>query len=159
MSESLDRDLLEVLLSSTEEAVVCFRQDGTILLWNSAAERLYGYTQKEMTGKQVFSLLPLDELPAFLALLAEPLDTEQGREAAIRTNKSGQRVAVQINRSLVRRADGTVLGILEKSFPLCSESTRFFAEAHLQLLARQLPILFWTTDRFLRISSHWGPGF
>jgi diguanylate cyclase (GGDEF)-like protein/PAS domain S-box-containing protein len=158
--ESLDRDLLEVLLSSSEEAVVCFRRDGTILLWNSAAERLYGHTQQEMIGKQVFQLLPLDELPAFLALLADPaVVAEHHIEAAIRMDKAGQRVAVQIKRSLVHGSGGNLLGILEKSFPLSAESTRFFAEAHLQLLARQLPMLFWTTDRFLRITSHWGPGF
>jgi diguanylate cyclase (GGDEF)-like protein/PAS domain S-box-containing protein len=160
MSESLDRDLLEVLLSSSEEAVVCFRRDGTILLWNSVAERLYGHTQQEMIGKQVFQLLPLDELPAFLALLADPdVVAEQRTEAAIRMSKTGHRVAVQMKHSVVRGADGNILGILEKAFPLSSASTRFFAEAHLQLLARQLPILFWTTDRLLRITSHWGPGF
>src|SRR5208282_3207140 len=61
--------ILEVLLSNSEEAVVCFQLDGTILLWNSAAERLYGYAETEIIGKHASLLLPLDELPAFLEIL------------------------------------------------------------------------------------------
>jgi diguanylate cyclase (GGDEF)-like protein/PAS domain S-box-containing protein len=160
MSEILDHDLLEGLLSTSEEAVVCFRRDGTILVWNSAAEQLCGHTQPDMIGKQIFQLLPLDELPAFLAFLADPAEaTGHGAEAAIRLNRSGERVPVQIKRSVVRNRDGQILGVLEKAFPLSSESARFFAQAHLQLLAKQLPVLFWTTDRLLHITSHWGPGF
>jgi diguanylate cyclase (GGDEF)-like protein/PAS domain S-box-containing protein len=152
--------ILEVLLSNCEEAVVCFQLDGTILLWNSAAERLYGYTETEIIGKHASLLLPLDELPAFLEILHDPLLSEaRSSETTWRRNKSSLRVPVQLQRSLIRSQNGEIYGILERATPLSCQSARFSVEAHLRLLAEQLPVVFWTTDQRLRITSHWGPGF
>ncbi len=152
--------LLEVLLSNSEEAVVCFRLDGTIHLWNSAAERLYGYAESEVIGKHASLLLPLDELPSFLEILEDPLLSEaRGSETAWRKNKSDLRLPVLLRRSLIRNQNGEIHGILEKASSLSSPPARFPVEAHLRLLAEQLPVVFWTTDQRLRITSHWGPGF
>lgn len=161
MGPTFTRDsLLEALLSNSEEAVVCFRLDGTILHWNPAAERLYGYSETEIIGKHASLLLPLDELPAFLELLQNPLLTEaRGSETAWRKNKCDLRVPVQLRRSLVRAQDGEIHGILERASSLSSPSARFPVESHLRLLVEQLPVVFWTTDQRLRLTSHWGPGF
>lgn len=152
--------LLEVLVSNSEEAILCFRLDGTIHLWSPAAERLYGYVKSEITGQHASILFPLDELPSFLEVLERPdLSEVRGSEMAWRMTKSGLRVPVQLRRSLVRGQDGQILCILERASSLSSSSARFSVESHLRLLLEQLPVVFWSTDRRLRITSHWGPGF
>lgn len=152
--------LLELLLSNLEEAVVGFLPDGTIILWNAGAEQLYGYAKSDVIGQQASLLLPLDELPAFLQLLADPLRSEAlGPEIAMRKNKSGLRVPVHIKRSLLRDSNGAIQGFLERATAVTSLSARLSAEAHLRLLSEQLPVFFWTTDHHLGITSHWGQGF
>jgi diguanylate cyclase (GGDEF)-like protein/PAS domain S-box-containing protein len=152
--------VFEALLENSEEAVTCFLLDGTILLWNSAAERLYGYTQSEIVGKHASLLVPLDELPTFLELFEDPLLVESREaETAWRKKKSDVRVPVHLKRSLIRSQNGQIQGILERASSLSSPLARFSVEAHLRLLVEQLPVSFWTTDQHLRFTSHWGPGF
>ncbi len=43
--------LIEVLQSSTEFSLIATDLDGTILLWNEGARRLYGYEAEEVLGK------------------------------------------------------------------------------------------------------------
>jgi PAS domain S-box-containing protein len=81
MSTSLPSEsLLEHLLAGSDEALVGFQTDGTIVLWNRAAQDLYGYTEPEVLGKSITQLLPLYELPALEELLQSPLriDSSEG---------------------------------------------------------------------------------
>src|SRR6266480_5466224 len=55
--------LLAALLESSEDAVLTVSPDGTIETWSAGAERLYGYTAREIVGQSVRRLLPLYELP------------------------------------------------------------------------------------------------
>jgi PAS domain S-box-containing protein len=149
--------LLEAFLSNPAEAIVCFGLDGVIFLWNQAAEALYGFSQKEILGKSVSSLLPLYELPAHAIMLKDPSCAASLSDAvAERLNRSGLRVSVRIQRSPVRDARGEIVGILERSQGLAPGGSCSIAEAHLSLLVEQIPLFFWTTDLHLRVTSHWG---
>lgn len=66
-AESAADFLAGVLQASTEYAVIGLALDGTILLWNEGARRLYGYEPGEVVGR------------ANAALLRPPGDTEAGR--------------------------------------------------------------------------------
>jgi PAS domain S-box-containing protein len=55
------RDELAVLagvMQATDDAVIVTSPDGTVLRWNSGAERLYGYTAAEAVGQHVSFMLP-----------------------------------------------------------------------------------------------------
>jgi len=54
--------LLAALLESSEEALVSVSPEGLIEMWSAGAERLYGYTAREMIGEPLKRLLPLYEL-------------------------------------------------------------------------------------------------
>jgi diguanylate cyclase (GGDEF)-like protein/PAS domain S-box-containing protein len=150
--------LLEHLLAGSDEALVGFRTDGTIVLWNRAAQDLYGYTEPEVLGKSITQLLPLYELPALEELLQSPLriDSSEG-EATERLHKEGMRVPVHLQRSLIRTASGEILGILERTRTLPSAAAGTPSQTHFRLMVQQMPVVFWTTDQRLRITSHWGP--
>jgi diguanylate cyclase (GGDEF)-like protein/PAS domain S-box-containing protein len=149
--------LLEAFLSDPGKAVIGFRLDGVIFLWNQAAESLYGFPKTEVIGKSVSRLLPLYELPAHQDLLQNPTCTEPLSDAvAERLNRCGLRILVRIQRSPIRDTRGEIIGILERAHVLPPGDSCSVAEAHLHLLVEQIPLFFWTTDLRLRVTSHWG---
>src|SRR5579863_4593731 len=149
--------LLEAFLSSPAEAIVGFGLDGSIFLWNQAAEALYGFSQPEIIGKSVACLLPLYELPAHEIMLNDPSCAASLLDAvAERLNWTGLRISVRIQRLPIRNARCEIIGIVERSQALAPGSSCSVAEAHLRLLVEQIPLFFWTTDLQLRITSHWG---
>jgi diguanylate cyclase (GGDEF)-like protein/PAS domain S-box-containing protein len=150
--------LLEHLLAGSDEALIGFQTNGTIVLWNRAAQNLYGYTEPEVLGKSITQLLPLYELPALEELLRSPLriDSSEG-EATERLHKEGTRVPVHLQRSLIRTASGEILGVLERTRALPSAAAGSPSQTHFRLMVQQMPVVFWTTDQRLRITSHWGP--
>ena len=60
-----------ILESSTEYSIIGKSLDGTIVLWNEGARRIYGYEPEEVVGK------------ANCALLHVPEDVAAGRPAEI----------------------------------------------------------------------------
>jgi len=72
--------LNNILESSTEYSIIGKDLDGTILLWNEGARRIYGYETEEVVGK------------ANSSILHTPGDVEEGKpreimEAALRDGK------------------------------------------------------------------------
>jgi diguanylate cyclase (GGDEF)-like protein/PAS domain S-box-containing protein len=150
--------LLEHLLAGSDEALVGFRTDGTIVLWNRAAQDLYGFSEAEVLGKPITQLLPLYELPTLEELLESPLRIDSSEaEVTERLHKEGMRVPIHLQRSLIRTANGEILGVLERTRPLPAVAAGTAAQAHFRLMVQQMPVVFWTTDQRLRITSHWGP--
>lgn len=137
--------LLTALLDSAEEAILSVSLDGTIETWSAGAERLYGYTAREMTGQSLSRLLPLYEFSSMETLLSQTgcngcPSTELGK----RLHKNGSRILLATRRDLIRGGNGEVLGILEIARRL--ESHEAFlspAEAPLPLLMEQVPGLLW----------------
>ena len=55
MSESFD---FEALIQGAGDAIVVAGPDGTILLWNRAAERIFGHTEQEALGHSLDLIIP-----------------------------------------------------------------------------------------------------
>jgi PAS domain S-box-containing protein len=49
---------LDTITSTAHDPIIMLDQDAKVVFWNPAAERLFGYSQKEIMGKEAFSLLP-----------------------------------------------------------------------------------------------------
>jgi PAS domain S-box-containing protein len=56
-AQEVDR-LLSSIVRSTDDAIIALTPDGRILSWNPGAERLYGYSADEITGKDIKMLAP-----------------------------------------------------------------------------------------------------
>ncbi len=152
--------LLQSLVADSREAIICFHLDGTVVLWNAAAEKLYGYSAQETVGKHISLILPLYELPSINELLCNPIsESANAAETVERLHKTGARITLQIQRSPIRNEVGIVIAVLEKASSCSAEILAATAEAQLRLLTDQMPVVFWTANPRLRITSHWGSGF
>ena len=55
--------LFSAAVESSNDAIITMSLDGTITGWNSAAERLFGYTAAEAVGENITLIVPDDRLP------------------------------------------------------------------------------------------------
>ncbi len=98
-------------MESSEDAIIGKTLEGIITSWNQGAERVYGYTAKEVIGRSIAILAPpdrLDELPTILARLAqgEAIDHYE----TVRIRKDGQVLPVSLAISPIRDPDGAIVG-------------------------------------------------
>jgi two-component system cell cycle sensor histidine kinase/response regulator CckA len=102
---------LAAIVESAEQAIVSVTLEGSIVSWNPAAERLYGYSAAEILGRSLTVLAPLEGAAAAQTLLAglkrgesfEHYETE-------RLRKDGSRIWVTLTVSPLRDADGSLVG-------------------------------------------------
>jgi PAS domain S-box-containing protein len=102
---------LAAIVDASEDAIYSKTLDGTILSWNRAAERLYGYTAAEAIGKSVAMLIPPDragEIGVILARLASGKQVAQYETPRIR--KDGGVVWVSLSAAPIRDPGGTIVG-------------------------------------------------
>ena len=100
------------IVESSGDAILGTTLDGTVLSWNSGAERLYGYAAREVLGRSVELLLPPDR-PGEVGRLAERL--KRGEHIAdfetVRVARDGRPVDVSLTISPVRDASGALVAV------------------------------------------------
>jgi PAS domain S-box-containing protein len=124
------------IVESTDDSITATTLDGTILSWNRASERLYGYTAEEMIGRRIHTIIEPErhaEVDETLAAIARGALIEPHEATGVRRDGSIMPVALTV--SLVRGADGIVRGISTIARDI---SDRRAAEAERDALLREL---------------------
>jgi PAS domain S-box-containing protein len=103
--------LLAAIVQSSDDAIISKSLDGIITSWNESAERLFGYTSKEVIGRSISILFPpdrLDEEPRILDRLkrGERVDHFE----TIRVRKDGSQLAISLTISPLKDATGKIVG-------------------------------------------------
>ncbi|HEX6451637.1 MAG TPA: PAS domain S-box protein, partial [Trebonia sp.] len=97
------------VIESAADAIVAFSTDRTVMLWNPAAERMFGWSAAEVTGTQP-SIVP-DELRAeHNAVLERVRGGGQVSFATRRTRKDGSAIEVRIDTSPLTGPGGDMIG-------------------------------------------------
>jgi len=107
----LARMRLAAIVESSDDAIVAKDLNGIVMSWNKAAERLFGYTEKEMIGRSITTIIPPElqyQEPEILRKIRsgeriEHFETE-------RVSKSGERISVSLTISPVKDTHGRVIG-------------------------------------------------
>jgi PAS domain S-box-containing protein len=102
---------LASIVESCEDAIIGKTLDGTVVTWNTAAERLYGYAAKEIIGRSVSVLFPSyrpDELADILDKVRQGLRVD--RFETVRIRKDGTTVEVSLTISPIKDAAGVIIG-------------------------------------------------
>ena len=102
---------LALIMESSQDAIIGKNLDGIITQWNRGAEQIYGYTAKEMIGRNVSLLCPPDhpnEVPAILEKIRR--GQRVGYFESARVTKDGRRLNMSISVSPIYDAEGRVVG-------------------------------------------------
>jgi len=102
---------MAAIVASCEDAILSESLDGTVLSWNAAAQRMYGYTAEEMIGRSIAVLIPAyrpNELPGILQRIRQG-ELVEGFET-VRICKNGEAIDVSVTLSPIRNTTGQVTG-------------------------------------------------
>jgi PAS domain S-box-containing protein len=104
-------DRLSAVIEFSGAAIISVGLDGDIASWNPAAERMYGYTSKEIIGRSVLQLTPASRAEETKSLLT---GVRAGDDVAdletLTRRKDGTELVVSLTISPIYDADGAITG-------------------------------------------------
>ncbi|MGA2119369.1 MAG: PAS domain S-box protein [Bryobacteraceae bacterium] len=103
--------LLASIVESSNDAVICGTLDGTLLSWNRGAEALFGYTAREMVGRDVDTLVPPDCRDDHFRHIDGLRNGAVIHEDTVRLHKDGRRIHVAPTFSPVRNSHGEIFAV------------------------------------------------
>ena len=137
---------LQAIMQSSPQAIISMETDGRVKSWNTAAERMFGWSENEVAGKPL-PIIPEEKQGEFSTLQSMALKgTSFTDKDAIRQRKDGSPINVSISAAPLYNTDGAVDGIME----LVTDITeRKRSEEHLRKLLQaveQSPATVMVTD-------------
>ena len=102
---------LAAIVESSDDAIVSKDLTGTILSWNGAAERMFGYPAAEAVGRHITLIIPAErhhEEDTVLARIRSGQSVDHFE--TVRLHKDGRPVEVSLTVSPIRDAGGKVVG-------------------------------------------------
>jgi len=112
-------DMLRALLRASPLAIIQIDRKFIVCFWNAAAERLFGWNEKEIMGKPYLLPVPSDKRTEFRKLCDRLFAGEELRGIDTwRQHKDGSRVDIHLNVAPLRDRDGeitTLLGVIAES--------------------------------------------
>jgi two-component system, cell cycle sensor histidine kinase and response regulator CckA len=103
---------LAAIVESSVDAIVSKRLDGTVLSWNKAAERIFGYSAEEMVGGSIYRLIPPELHDEEATILSRAARGEQiAHYETTRIRKDGNRITISLTVSPVLDHDGRIAGV------------------------------------------------
>jgi PAS domain S-box-containing protein len=107
-----DRDhLFASMVQHSDDAIITKTSDGIITSWNMGAERIYGYSARDVLGKPISILIPIgytDEVPDILERIK--LGEYIHHYETVRQSKDGILIHVSMSISPIRNKQGEIIG-------------------------------------------------
>jgi PAS domain S-box-containing protein len=95
------------------DAIIATDLNGVIHDWNTASERIYGYSAAEALGQHVSLLYFPDDVPLLARDILEPLKTKEFHELTVRSRrKDGAEIFVDLRLSVMRDESGSVVSLI-----------------------------------------------
>nr|WP_237681244.1 PAS domain S-box protein [Agrobacterium tumefaciens] len=109
--EKHTEERLAAIVESSFDAIISKDLSGTIVSWNNAAERMFGYSEAEAVGQLIYLIVPdskRDEEAEILRRLklGERIETFE----TTRRHRSGQLVPISITISPIKSREGQLVG-------------------------------------------------
>jgi two-component system, chemotaxis family, CheB/CheR fusion protein len=146
------KTLLAAVVESSDDAILSQTLDGTILSWNAAAERMYGYRAKEALGKSVAMLIPAGRAHEHSDLLDNIREGKQIRRLeTVHVRMDGREIDVSLSIAPLRSSSGQILGASTIARDITErkrvERALRLSEERFRQLAGNLDSVFWMTER------------
>jgi PAS domain S-box-containing protein len=115
--------LTSILNASTEYSIVATDLDGTFLLWNEGARRIYGYTVEEVMGRNLRMLHsePAAGARSLESIFAAALEAGRWEGVVARLRKGGQPFPARLVLTVRRDRAGRPIGFLSISKDISDE--------------------------------------
>lgn len=144
--------MLAAIIESSEDAIISKTLEGEITSWNKAAERLFGYTEKETLGKHISLLIPIERLNEENLIIDKIRNNESvSHFETLRLAKDGRQIPISLTISPIRNSKGNVIGASKIARDISSQKN---AEAQLQKLFEDIKTLNTKKDEFIGLASH-----
>ena len=132
------RARLAAIVESSDDAIISLGPDGTILTWNSGAERLYRYTANEAIGRSRALIVPAGKVAETTAMMERAARGEHGVSFETqRVRKDGSMIDVSLTISPLTDSAGRVTGVATIARDITS---RLKAEAELTRLNHEIQL-------------------
>jgi PAS domain S-box-containing protein len=116
--------LTSILDASTEYAIVATQLDGTFLLWNEGARRIYGYEDREVMGHNLRMLHRAEDVANGRVdeILSAASEHGQWEGVVTRVRKDGQEFSARVAVTVRRDGRGRAIGYLSISKDISEEA-------------------------------------
>jgi PAS domain S-box-containing protein len=150
-AEANRQPILERIIESSNLAVLSTTLEGIITTWNAAAERTFGYSTREVLGRNIEFLLPKTARENERLLLerlagGERLDTLEAQ----RLHKDGRELRTRVNLSPITGAGGRVIGVShlcdDVTLEIQTRARSSMIREKLDRLAQELPSIRFAVD-------------
>lgn len=104
-------ETLQTLIQSSPYAIISLDLEGYVTLWNPTAEKLFGWTEKEVLGKQN----PLVQSEDDVGFMDKPAVQQEGIELRLelsRQTKEGKRLDLRLSTAPLYDSTGNVTGVV-----------------------------------------------
>ena len=150
-----DRARLAAIVAGSDDAILAKDLTGVITDWNTAAERMYGYSSEQAIGHPVAMLVPPERRDEDVVLLKRVLDGERvDHFETERVRRDGSRVPVSLTVSAVRGAGGVIMGASTIARDVTERRAADADRAQLAALASDSPDAIVAVDGSLRITAY-----
>ncbi|MCT2401692.1 PAS domain S-box protein [Novosphingobium mangrovi (ex Huang et al. 2023)] len=144
--------LLAAIVESTDDAIVGKTLDGRILSWNTAAERIFGWSAEEIVGINVRTLIPIDRLEEEDAIIAAISRGERVPTfETVRLHKDGDEISLAVTVSPVLDDTGAVIAASKIARDitdnLALRAQLEESERRFRLMADNISQIAWIADR------------
>jgi PAS domain S-box-containing protein len=103
---------LAAVVQSSHDAIVAKDLNGIITNWNQSAERIFGYTPKEIIGKSVLTLIPKERRGEETEILRKIRRGESiDHYETVRCRKDSRLIDVSLTISPIKDSEGKIVGV------------------------------------------------
>jgi PAS domain S-box-containing protein len=122
-------DLAQELINQSPDAIVFADISGIIRVWNSAAERVFGFPESDAVGASLDIIIPESLREAhwrgFRRALADRVTKYEGQVLPTKSMRSdGARIYVELSFAIILDAKGDVLGAVAHARDITERFTR-----------------------------------
>ena len=133
------RAMLAAIIESSEDAIISKTLEGIITSWNHAAQHLYGYTQDEIIGRHITTLIPADRLNEEELIIGSIKNNKKvDHFETKRLTKDGREIPISLTVSPIRNSQGHIIGASKIARDISKQKE---SEAQLQRYAESLEML------------------
>ncbi len=143
---------LASIIASSDDAIISKNLKGIITSWNTGAEKIFGFSAEETSGKNISIIIPTFKLEEEAGIIAKIAKGEKvDHLETIRKTKDGREINVSVTVSPVKDKNGKITGASKIARDI---TEKVEIEKEKQLYIKKLQQLNNYKDDFMMMASH-----